>query len=82
MCKENRVLRSPLKLLVLQRKKVSNTSDTLTRLYNFCHKTGSGFIRERLVHILEECNALLAHSAVYTHHGRAEFLMYMQNYAH
>ena len=45
------------------------------------HKTGSGFIRERWMHIPEECNALLAHSAVYTHHGRAELLMYMQNYA-
>ena len=48
----------------------------------FIIKTGSGFTRERLVHILEGCNALLAHSAVYTHHERAELLMYMQNYAH
>ena len=33
------------------------------------------------MHIPEGYNALLAHSAMYTHHGRAEFLMYMQNYA-
>ena len=47
MCKENRAPRSPLKLLVLQRaNKSANTSDTFTRLYNFYHKTGSGFIRE------------------------------------
>ena len=45
------------------------------------HKTGSGFIRDRLMHIPEGCNALLAHSAVYTHHGRVELLMYVQNYA-
>ena len=69
MCKENRVSRSTLKLLVLQRENVCK------------HKTGSGFIRERLMHIPEGCNALLARSAVYTRHGRVELLMYMQNYA-
>ena len=45
-------------------------------LYNYYHKTGSGFIRERLMHIPEGCNALLAHSAVYAHHGRAELLAF------
>ena len=44
------------------------------------HNAGSGFIRERWMHIPEEYNALLAHSVVYTHHVRAELLMYMQNY--